>query len=149
LAKAGGSAITTPKRRPSAHHAFQRLHRLAALRRHALGDAVQRRGLLRRRQRMLAAVEQRHLRRAAHRAADAEAAGVAEGIEHRRPRRQPRDARAMLALVEEPAGLLPAEQVHGKAHAVLLDHRAGGLAVQQPHLLGQAFERGQTNRLRL
>ena len=46
-----------------------------------------------------------------HRAADPEAPGVAEGVEHARTLGQPRHPRAVLALVEEPAGLLPTQQI--------------------------------------
>ena len=89
---------------------------------------------------MLAAVQQRDLRRTRHRATDAEPSGVAEGIEHGGTRRQPRDAGAVFALVEEPAGLLAAKQIDREAAAILLDHGAGGIAVQQRGRLGQALE---------
>ena len=69
---------------------------------------------------MGAAVEQDDAGRAGGGAAEAEAAGVAERVQHRRAGGQAGHAIAVLALVEEPAGLLPAEQVHGEAEPALL-----------------------------
>ena len=123
-----------------ADHALQRLHRLGALGAHARRHAVQCRGLHGGGERMLAAVEQCHLRRPRHRAADAEAAGMAERVEHGGPPREARDTGAVLALVEEPAGLLATQQVDREAQAVLLHHRAGGVAGEQARFPGEALE---------
>src|SRR3546814_10966266 len=55
------------------------------------------------------------LARAAQRREDAEAAGVGEEIEHARIPRHRGDGGPMVALVEEPAGLLPLPRLGQKA----------------------------------
>src|SRR5262249_57913185 len=73
-------------------------------------------------------VHAEHPRGAPQRGVDAEAAGEAEAVEDARAGRQPAYQRAVLSLIEEEPGLLPAAHVHAKAHAALLDDdRVGGL----------------------
>ena len=67
-----------------------------------------------------------------------EAAGVAEQVDHLDAGGERADGAAVLALIEEEAGLLPVEHVDGEAHAVLadLDGRRRRAAVQ--HLAAAA-----------
>ena len=66
---------------------------------------------------------------------------MAEHIEHGSPRRETRHQVAVGPLIVEEARLLPAQRVHGERDATLHRLRARGVAVEHPHLLGQALMR--------
>src|SRR5262249_57667738 len=75
------------------------------------------------------------------RGGDREAAGVGERVEHAPAARQPADAQAVVALVEEEAGLLPVQDVGHEAHAVLHDRdpRRRLLAREHPTCAGESL----------
>src|SRR6185437_1280342 len=85
----------------------------------ALADAVARRGGLAERQRGFRAVDRENLARTGGRRLDGKAAGEAVEVEDARLARQPRHEAAIGALVVEPAGLLPGEEIGREADAVL------------------------------
>src|SRR5690606_9444191 len=83
-------------------------------------------------QRRAGAVDGEHARRAAGQRLQAEAAGVAEAVEHAAPGGELARQQAVLALVEVEAGLVSAADIDLQPDAVLLDdHRALGLAAVQ------------------
>ena len=106
----------------------------------AFGDAVAPGRLRRKRESRLGAVDAEHRGSALVRRGDGEPAAVAIEVEHPRILRQPRNEAAIVALVEEPAGLLPGQHISHEHRAVFLDrHRPRDAAQRHPGFQRQPF----------
>ena len=103
---------------------------------HSSRNAVRLRSFFRQRQRGLRRIDRRRLRaRPPSPRAMRKAAGVAVAVEHTAPVRQLRHEGAVVALVEIPAGLLPASGIGKIGHAVLFDGEARRhLTVRRAHV---------------
>ena len=99
---------------------------VAGRHRHPPAEAARRRRFAGQRQRRFGAVHHGHALGAAGGAGQPEAAAIAIDVQHAGAAGQPRHEGAVLALVEEPAGLLPRKRVGAIAKAVL-QHPDGAL----------------------
>src|SRR5204863_7875163 len=96
------------------------------------------------RQRRFAAVDAEHRRTARARRRYREPAAVAIKVEHACTVSQSGDKAAVVALIEEPAGLLAGQDIGLVMRAILLEHdRPIDMAGADPGLGGEAFERAR------